>query len=82
MVNIHNIILLKVQVLNLFHKKYENNSQHHSQITKRGVLFQNVDHYVTILFLYQQTTSLKGTGTKIHYCIPVHTGCSATTQQH
>jgi len=81
MVNTHNIILLKVQILNLFHKKYENNSQHHSQITKRGVLFQKVKHYVRILILYQQTMSLWGTGTKIYYCIHVLTGCSVTTWQ-
>lgn len=41
-VNICNILLLKISIFNSFHRIYENNSQHHSLINKRGVLFQNV----------------------------------------
>jgi len=76
-VNICNILLLKIQTSSSFHKKYENNSQHHSQINKRGVLFQNVTHNRSPFWYCTGKPSAWG----LQVLTDEHIGFSVTTQQ-
>lgn len=77
-----NILLLKILTSISSHKKYENNSQHHSQINKR-VLFQNVTHNSSQFWFIWQTINLRSTGTRkyTYICVCLYTGSSVTTQQ-